>query len=133
MTVTPIPISTVNFAGANRLRVLVVEDDRSTARSMRMLLEYHGYIVDVAGTIAEAMQRVGEATYTVALLDLMLPDGHGCEIFDWLRDNSPSTQVTILTGCADVRINELLKSIDPEAVMKKPVDFCRILERICAA
>jgi two-component system response regulator RegA len=119
-----------NGAPPQAVRILVVEDDRSTAQAMRLLLEHHHFRVDVAGTIAEAMRLVAVGSYDYALMDLMLPDGHGSEVFEWLRDNAPATKATILTGCGDDRIHELLDSIAPVAVIQKPVDFRRILERL---
>lgn len=119
--------------GRAPVRIIVVEDDRSTARAMEQLLRHHHYHVDVAGTVAEAMRKVAENAYDFALVDLMLPDGHGSEVYVWLRDNAPHTQATILTGCADGRIAELLNSIAPAVVIKKPVDFGHLLERLRVA
>jgi two-component system response regulator MtrA len=58
-------------------RILLVEDDASTARSLSRGLEAGGYEVSVVETGAEARAAIPEVQPDLILLDLMLPDTDG--------------------------------------------------------
>src|SRR5690349_17068127 len=60
--------------------VLVVEDDRTARRALALLLRHRGFVVSEAGTIAEAVAGLAAGLDWV-LLDLMLPDGCGFEVY----------------------------------------------------
>jgi len=63
------------------MRILVVEDEKKVAKALRDGLEAHHYDVDVAATGEDGFFLVGQETYDLVLLDLMLPK----------RDGVPST------------------------------------------
>jgi CheY-like chemotaxis protein len=109
--------------------VLVVEDDKATRGAMVQLLRHHGFSVQSAGTVAEAMTRITSYPDYI-LLDLMLPDGNGGEILEWLRDNAPDTPVSVLTGCGDAHVLDLVEKLGPTALLQKPIDFMEILQRL---
>jgi len=60
---------------SDKRRVLVVEDDPLTARAIKMVLEWDGYLVDCAANGLEALNRLRqmEAKPDVILLDVMMP------------------------------------------------------------
>ncbi len=57
--------------------ILVVEDDRTIRRLIRMVLEREGYQVHEAADGLEAVVKLGVAQYDVIVLDLMLPNLDG--------------------------------------------------------
>ncbi len=85
------------------MRILVVEDDGD----FRELLVEHfqglGYQVDGAPDREEAYELLEEKDYSVVLLDLFLPDGNGMEILEWIRENSPLTEVLVITGHGTIK------------------------------
>ena len=58
------------------MRVLLVEDDVTSARAVVMMLRNHGAIVDQTDTGEEALELVRHYDYDIMVLDLILP-GHG--------------------------------------------------------
>lgn len=52
-------------------------------------------------SLAEALSLAGEDSYDLALVDLGLPDGNGCELIHFLRQHSPNTEVMVLTIFGD--------------------------------
>jgi len=54
-------------------RVLVVDDDEAIRNTMKTILEDEGYLVDVAGTGAEAVEKTEKTAYNIVLLDIRLP------------------------------------------------------------
>lgn len=80
-------------------RVLIVEDDRSIAELLRIVLERQGFIVTIEGTCDGATKALENTTPSLVLLDLMLPDGNGLDLLRWLRDDMGSAlPVVVLTA-----------------------------------
>jgi CheY-like chemotaxis protein len=59
------------------LRVLVVEDNRDSAESLRRLLELCGYAVTIAETAKEGLDAAKSIRPDVILCDIGLPDSDG--------------------------------------------------------
>lgn len=109
-----------------RPRVLVVEDDPATSRAMRLLLQHHGYDVQVCATIAETMNFLGSDPDYV-LLDLMLPDGDGAQVLEHIRDNHLHSEVVVVTGVSEPAWHKRVQRLHPKKVLRKPVDVSQIL------
>lgn len=87
------------------LSVLLVEDgeaDREFAKLCLAESDEEFFQVDTVGTLAAAVQRLGEHPYDVVLLDLQLPDGSGTSMVAELRRRFPTQAVIVLTGLDDV-------------------------------
>lgn len=112
----------------NRHSILVVDDDETIRTTMKALLQDEGYIVDLAATGKEAIQKTQEKTYNVALLDIKLPDMEGIELLKLLKDSIPRTRKIIVTGYPSLQnaISALNKNAD--AYLLKPVDVEKLLE-----
>ena len=87
--------------GESAARVLVVDDNVQLVENLREILEDAGYVVDTAGSCAEAMQRAKDA-FDVSLVDLKLPDGDGTKLAGFLREIHPDGEVVLMTGFATV-------------------------------
>jgi DNA-binding NtrC family response regulator len=88
------------MAESAETRVLVVEDDPSLSEIMCEELAARGYATAPATSVAEALQRLGQAEFEVALLDLMLPDGSGMDVLRRIREEELPTEAIVLTGFA---------------------------------
>jgi two-component system, OmpR family, copper resistance phosphate regulon response regulator CusR len=80
------------------MRILVVEDEKKVAKALRDGLEAHHYDVDVAATGEDGFFLVGQETYDLVLLDLMLPKRDGLEVLTALRRRGLQTPVLVLTA-----------------------------------
>ena len=67
-------------AGADRKRVLLVEDNEDAAAALAMCLEEYGYEVQHVGTCADALRTAAAGGFDAVLTDLGLPDGSGIEL-----------------------------------------------------
>ncbi len=109
-------------------RLLVVDDDKLVRDSLQSLIANAGYVVDVAKNGVEAEKMSHETYYSVALIDIRLPDVSGIELLARLRKHVPRTRKIILTGYPDVEtaieaVNKradgyLVKPFDPETLLK---------------
>lgn len=72
------------------MRILFVEDNESTAKAMKVMLELKGYTVELAATVADALVKLGSLEFDVLISDLTLPDGTGHEILERSHSNIPA-------------------------------------------
>ena len=111
-------------------RILVVDDDETIRTTMKVILQDEGYIVDLAASGKEAIQKTQEQTYNVALLDIRLPDMEGVELLKLLKDGIPRTRKIMVTGYPSMQnaISALNKNAD--AYLLKPVDVEKLLSTV---
>jgi len=62
------------------MRVLLVEDDTSTAKSIELMLKSEGYIVDATDLGEDGVDLGKIYDYDIIILDLMLPDMDGYDV-----------------------------------------------------
>lgn len=80
------------------MRVLLVEDDSSTARSIELALASEGIICDIAELGEEGLEIGKIYDYDIIILDLMLPDIDGYEVLLRLRAAKVKIPILILSG-----------------------------------
>lgn len=70
-----------------RNRILLVEDDELVALTLRLYLEKQGFLIEQAGTGAEALASIAANAPDAIILDCMLPDMDGVEVCRSARVN----------------------------------------------
>ena len=100
---------------------LLVDDDRNTLAALSELVGREGFTVAIAATLQEARQRVAERHPDVVLLDLMLPDGNGMELFDDVKSRS-ITEVVLITGHASLESSIEALRLGAADYLIKPVN-----------
>ena len=85
-----------------RIRILLVEDDRAEQMAVERLVRKEGlpYDLVIAETVSEAIARLKEGRLDVALIDYSLPDGSGLEVQEHVSD----TPCIFITGVPDLGI-----------------------------
>jgi len=114
------------------MRVLLVEDDPTTAQSLQMMLESEGMVVD-ATDLGEDGLEIGKLyDYDIIILDLMLPDINGIEVLRRLRDARVETPVLILSGLTDGDNKVKGLGTGADDYLTKPFDKAELMARIQA-
>jgi len=106
---------------------LVVEDDPENRRLLARLLQRDGLLVESAGTVAGALEKLANSP-RVVLLDMRLPDGTGADVLREIRRAERPTAVAVLTGWPEPETLDELRGFAPDAVFLKPFD----IEKLCA-
>ena len=88
---------------AGALRIELVDDHEVVREGLKALLnaESDFEVVGEAGTVADAVRRVGYDSPDVVVLDVRLPDGSGIEACREIRARWPQVRVLMLTSFAD--------------------------------
>ncbi len=84
------------------LEILVVDDDQATRLSLAYALSDAGHHVTEACDGEEALARISERTFDVAMIDVRLPKVDGLTLFRTLRQKAPTTSVILMTAYAMV-------------------------------
>lgn len=114
------------------MRVLIVEDDPMTSKSLELALRAEGMVVD-ATSMGEDGLEIGKLyDYDIILLDLLLPDMDGYEVLRRLRASRIETPVLILSGLseADKKVKGL--GFGADDYLTKPFDRAELIARIQA-
>jgi len=80
------------------VRILLVDDDLEFVRSITPALERRGIDVTEAMDGAQALEKVGDRFFDVALVDVVMPGMDGITLMDRLKEADPFLEVVILTG-----------------------------------
>src|SRR5512146_2232495 len=75
-----------------REKILVVDDDPNLRKTLADILRVKGYDTTVAGTGADATAAAEQEKFSLALIDLMLPDIPGLEVMERIKAVSPLTE-----------------------------------------
>lgn len=80
--------------------LLLVDDEEVNLELMREILELLGYKILLAGNGQEALQiyRTQGGTIDLVILDMIMPDLNGGEVFCLLQEMNPSVRVILSTG-----------------------------------
>ncbi|HVV12262.1 response regulator transcription factor [Amycolatopsis sp.] len=114
------------------MRVLVVEDERSFAETLRRGLMAEGFSVDLAHTGTEGLWAASEHTYDVIVLDIMLPGLSGYEVLRRLREAERWTPVLMLTA-KDGEYDEAdAFDLGADDYLTKPFSYVVLLARLRA-
>jgi CheY-like chemotaxis protein len=102
-------------------RVLVVDDDAPIRELLTSVLGRRDLIVDQAADGAEALDLLRQNTYSVVLLDLLMPNVDGFGVLDEIGSAISTPVVLVITGAE----RALVKELDPQrihGVVRKPFD-----------
>jgi two-component system, OmpR family, KDP operon response regulator KdpE len=113
-------------------RILVVDDEPTMLRGLRVNLEARGYDVDLAADGAEALAAASARLPDVVILDLGLPDMDGVDVIEGLRAWS-SMPIVVLS--AREQEPDKIAALDAGAddYVTKPFGMGELLARIRAA
>lgn len=114
------------------MKILLAEDHRLLARSLKKGLEEEGFAVDIASAGDEADFKARSNTYDVVILDLMLPQIDGLTLLKNWRSENLSFHILVLTAMGTVE--DKVKGLDLGAddYLVKPFELNELLARVRA-
>jgi two-component system, cell cycle response regulator CtrA len=114
------------------MRVLLIEDDSSTARNIELMLKSEGYICDTTDLGEDGLEIGKLYDYDIIILDLLLPDIDGYEVLRRLRAARVSTPILILSGLGE--LDNKLKGLGfgADDYLTKPFDKRELIARVQA-
>jgi two-component system, cell cycle response regulator CtrA len=114
------------------MRVLLIEDDGSTAQSIELMLKSESFNVYTTDLGEEGIDLGKIYDYDIILLDLNLPDMSGYEVLRSLRVSKVKTPILILTGLAGIEDKVRGLGFGADDYMTKPFHKDELVARIHA-
>lgn len=114
------------------MRVLLIEDDAPTAKSIEALLKKEGLIVDTTNFGQYGLEVGKIYDYDGILLDLMLPDIDGVDVIKKLRSSNIKTPVIVLSGISGSDKKATCLDIGADDYITKPFDAKELISRVQA-
>ncbi len=113
-------------------RILVIDDDRHSRNLLRHGLELEDFEVDTASDGRDAIIRVNEQKYDLALLDLMMPEMNGFEVLEIIRASHSLTAFPVIMVTAMDTNEDVVHALRLGAndYVTKPVNYQILLARI---
>lgn len=108
-------------------RILVIDDERSIRNTLKDILEYEKYEVDLAEDGKQGIEKVRAGEYDIILCDIKMPGLDGIEVLERLVVLAPDTPVVMISGHGN--IDTAVESIKKGAFdyIEKPLDLNRLL------
>jgi len=115
-----------------KTRILVVDDEPNIRRTLSTFLGRRGYHVVSARDGQEAMEILDdpEATFAMAIVDLLMPRMSGLETIHAMRAARPDMPAVILTGVANADELAGVEQLGIARHLRKPVDFDLLLRTV---
>jgi two-component system, OmpR family, copper resistance phosphate regulon response regulator CusR len=112
------------------MKLLLAEDDETTADSLRMGLAEQGFVVDVTGRGDEALYLAQTISYSLIILNVRLPGRDGWSILETYRRGGGQAPVLFLS--AHDAVEDRVKGLDLGAddYLVKPFAFSELLARV---
>lgn len=108
-------------------RILVIDDERSIRNTLKDILQYEKYEVDLAEDGARGLELLGKSEYDIVLCDIKMPGMDGIEVLEKIGAGYPDTPVVMISGHGT--IDTAVESIKKGAYdyIEKPLDLNRLL------
>jgi DNA-binding NtrC family response regulator len=107
----------------NRSLILVVDDDASLRRVMRMQLDEAGYEVCLAANGEEALAIIDTRRPKLVITDLRMPGAGGMDLLRHIREDHQETTVIIITAFGSVETAVAAMKAGAYDYVTKPIDY----------
>jgi len=116
---------------AQLYNILIVDDEKALVHLLQAeLSSSNRFEVDVALDGAEAINKLQSNIYDVVLLDVKMPRVGGMEVLKFLQEQSPQTQVIMLTNYASVKTAIESIKLGAYDFIAKPYDYDELIATI---
>lgn len=108
-------------------KILVIDDERSIRSTLKDILEYEKYEVDLAGSGPEGLELFSKSPYDIILCDIKMPEMDGMEVIEKIFEKETDSQVIMISGHGS--IDNAVQAIKKGAYdfIEKPLDLNRLL------
>jgi len=114
------------------MRVLIAEDEMSTAKAMKLLLEKANFSADIVYNGNDAWEYIQAVDYDVIVLDIMMPYRSGMDVLSLMRNKHIVTPVLILTAKSEIEDRVAGLESGADDYLPKPFAAKELIARVKA-
>ena len=109
--------------------ILVVEDDQQSREGLGGWLVSHGYAVETALNVVEALRRIKTGRHDLAIIDIHLPDGFLLGLDGWdlariFRAYNPTGAVIVVSAEEVMVAKDIRAKVD--GFLRKPIELAQL-------
>lgn len=108
-------------------KILVIDDERSIRNTLKEILEFEKFEVEVAEDGIEGLEKLEKGSFDVVLCDIKMPRMDGVEVLEKIHELDPDATVVMISGHGT--IDTAVEAIKKGAYdfISKPLDLNRLL------
>src|SRR5690554_556258 len=107
--------------------ILIIDDERSIRNTLKEILEFEKFTVDLAEDGTEGLKKLTDNVYDVALCDIKMPKMDGMEVLEKALAAGVETPVVMISGHGNVEAAVQAIKIGAYDFIEKPLDLNRTL------
>jgi len=109
------------------VNILVIDDEKSIRNTLKEILEYEKFKVDLAEHGVEGLELYKKGSYDIVLCDIKMPEMDGLEVLEKIFEEEGDAQVIMISGHGN--IDNAVEAIKKGAYdfIEKPLDLNRLL------
>ena len=111
-------------------KILIVDDDTYILNSFSQVLTRRGFEVTTAETGQQALEKLKEGSFDVALIDIRLPDMEGTDLLEKAKKELEKTIKIMLTGYPSVKTSEKANLGGADTYITKPIKMDQLISVI---
>ena len=108
---------------AEKIRLLIVDDEERLRDSLKKMLEMDGFYVETADNGEEGLKALLNASFDVAILDLVMQKRDGMWLIGEINKKNIDVSVVITTGYGTVDLVVKAMKLGAWDFIQKPVDY----------
>lgn len=114
----------------HQLEILILDDEEIVCARLKPALEKEGYRVETFTDSLLAKQRINEQQFDIVVTDLRMAGIDGMQMFQFVKDRWPKTEVIIISGFTTVDIARQALQAGARDIISKPFKISQFKELI---
>lgn len=107
--------------------IIIIDDEKEICESMKMILEYEGYVVDYSTSASKGLKLIEGEQPACVLLDIQMPEMNGFEVLKKIKESTPSLSVIIISAHGSVENAIKATRLGAFDFIEKPIDRDKLL------
>ena len=108
-------------------KILIIDDERSIRNTMKDILVFESYDVDVAENAIEGLSQIKENNYDLLFLDIKMPEMNGIQCLEMIVEQGFTMPVVMISGHGNIETAVECVKKGAFDFIEKPIDLNRLI------
>ena len=108
-------------------KILIIDDERSIRNTLKDILEFEGYRIELAENGKQGLQKATQGTYDLIFSDIKMPEMDGIELLTALMENGCEAAIIMISGHGNIETAVECIRKGAYDFIEKPIDLNRLL------
>ena len=108
-------------------KILVIDDERSIRNTMKDILTFESYEVDIAENAIDGLSQIKENNYNLVFLDIKMPEMNGIQCLETIVEQGFTMPVVMISGHGNIETAVECVKKGAFDFIEKPIDLNRLI------